>query len=87
MDLSYAPPSSEKLKFWMARLNSSVREMNTGLWNEMLTKAFEHFVQGPYDRLGDSQKNPAAIRAYGELLNPVKIQKLRLFGHALMSSD
>lgn len=62
-------------------LDSRIREKYPGAWDEMLSKAIEHFVQWPYSKWGGSQKGTSGQFDFGKLLTLVKKRKWRLFGH------
>ena len=53
-------------------LDGRAREKSTGLWDEMLLKAIEHFMQGPHNQWGGLRKIQATIGEYDELLTMVK---------------
>ena len=62
-------------------LDSRVREKNTGLLDEMLLKAIEHFVKDHVTNEEVGRMIQAAIRECDELLTLVKKWKLRWFGN------
>ena len=41
-------------------LTAELEKKNTDLWNEMLPETIAHFIQGPCDQWGGSQKDPGS---------------------------